>query len=355
MSIKLLFVIDGLFLGGKERQLTEIINGLKQYNNIQTIVITFSKEQFYTEIVKKQVNKLYEIGYSNNFIRLMKTLKIIRSSKPDIVYSWDTMSSFFSYISTRFSNIKFVDGSIRDTGVEKGFEYQLKKFLLKNSDLVISNSFAGLKAYGVTGKVLYNAININRFKEQNSEEFNIIMLANFSDYKDHKTYINASEILAEKNLIDNIFLAGSGKHFEKYKNHIKTLPKSISSKFIFLGKVSNIENYLLKCKIGVLCSTIKYGEGISNSILEYMAAGLIPIATDIGATNEIIINEENGFLISENSHQQIVSIVENLRYDNKLIKKIKFNAINTVKNKFNYNKNIEKFVTIIKSLKNNTL
>ena len=51
--------------------------------------------------------------------------------------------------------------------------------------------------------------------------------------------------------------------------------------------------------------------GISNSVLEYMAAGKPVIATDLGGTKELIINGETGLLVK---HREIDELVNNIEY-----------------------------------------
>ena len=63
--------------------------------------------------------------------------------------------------------------------------------------------------------------------------------------------------------------------------------------------------------IGVLLSNMScHGEGISNSIMEYMALEKPVIATDGGGTKELVIHGENGFLIKEKNIKILVEKIE---------------------------------------------
>jgi GalNAc-alpha-(1->4)-GalNAc-alpha-(1->3)-diNAcBac-PP-undecaprenol alpha-1,4-N-acetyl-D-galactosaminyltransferase len=93
-----------------------------------------------------------------------------------------------------------------------------------------------------------------------------------------------------------LVLAGGGKHEIEIKQ--KAIELGIVEKVIFLGKVSNVDDVLLKSKIFVLSS---YAEGYPNALCEAMSAGLACISFDIVAgPKDIIVDGENGFLIPDN-------------------------------------------------------
>ncbi len=348
---KLLYIIDGLRAGGKERQLIEIIKYIpKSYYKLG--VITFNKNQHYTELVKNNVEYFIELKKRPTRLEPFFTMwKFFTQFRPDIVHSWDSISSLYSYLPAKFYSAPIINGSIRDAGTDKGWEFYLNKFFLERAQIVIANSLAGLNYYGIKGHVIYNIIDMNRFDSQViKNEFNLIMVANFTAFKDHETFISAAIKLLNKKIVDYVFLVGDGPHRIKYLNILKTNHNNIFNRFIFTGVVHNVEDYLSKCQVGVLCSTSKYGEGISNSVLEYMAAGLVPIATNIGGMPEIIDDGSNGFLIDENDSNKIVELVEKVKRDKELFLKITSNAKNTISAKFSYQKNIEKLLTIYAQL-----
>jgi len=340
MKIKLFYIIDGLRSGGKERQLVEIIRSLKNDECFNIGVITFNTNCHYTEDVKKYVDYFIELQKRPTRLEPLFTIrKHIKAFKPDLIHTWDTLSSFYSYWHCNNLKIKFIDGSIRDAGIEYGWQFHYKRFFLKKADLVIANSFEGLKRYNVKGEVLYNVVNRNRFKSyENNDLFNIVMTANFTGYKDHKTFINASIKLVKENIVDNVYLIGDGKYKEYYQNYIQP---EIKERFIFTGEIANVEDYLAKCKVGVLCSTEKYQEGISNSVLEYMAAGLITVVTNTGGTKEIICDGNNGFLFKTGDTKSLYEKIKYIRNNYNSLVGIKVNALDTIENKFNYNNNIK--------------
>lgn len=341
--INILYVIDGLFQGGKERQFIEILKGLDK-DKFRIGIVTFNKNLFYTDQAKLLSEYFVELDKKTNKFKPFFTIwACFRAFKPDIVHTWDYLSSLFVYFPIKLCSAKFINGSIRDSGIEKGWQFYAKKRMLKVADLAIGNSKAGLKNYGVKGEVVYNAIDLGRFnRKEIRNEFNIIKVANFSDYKNHQMFIEAAIDLVEEKIVDKVYLAGNGVYMEKYKNFIKEQGEKIAAKFLFLGAISNVESYLEKCVVGVLCSTEQYGEGVSNSVLEYMAAGIIAVATNIGATSEIIQDGDNGFLVSPNSPDEIVDKVKQIKNNPETSVKLIANALRTIELKFNYSKNLQK-------------
>ena len=341
--IKILFISDGLRRGGKERQIVENIKGLTCFEFIKIGVITFNRNQDYSEEVKSRTTFYVELNkHPTRLEPFFSIWRCFQQFKPDIVHTWDSLSSLYSFLPSKVFGVKFIDGSIRDAGIERGWQLYLKKFFIRRAHLVLSNSYTGLKHYKTTGDVLFNSIDQRRFVDPSStEEFNLIMVASFTDYKDHKTFIDASGELLSRDHVDRVYMAGDGPRKKEFMDYVKISFDHLLERFIFLGAINNVEEYLSKCKVGVLCSTTKYGEGISNSVLEYMAGGLVAITTDIGGMNEVVEDGQNGYLIKEKDSRSIVNIVVQLRETPELMNWLTYNARKTIESKFSYENNIK--------------
>jgi glycosyltransferase involved in cell wall biosynthesis len=62
----------------------------------------------------------------------------------------------------------------------------------------------------------------------------------------------------------------------------------------FIGRCDNVADLLFASDVGVLSSK---AEGFANAILEYMAAGLPVVATDVGGVREAIVEGETGYVV----------------------------------------------------------
>jgi glycosyltransferase involved in cell wall biosynthesis len=352
-KIRILFITGGLASGGKERQLSEVVKNLYSSKFLCGVIVLNSNQQ-YSQSVKSFCIYYKELKKRPTRLEPLFTIwKCFREFKPRVVHTWDTISSFYAFMPSMCYKIPLIDGSIRDSGVDRGVWFHFKRFFLKRADAVIANSNAGLKAYKINGHVNYNGINPKRFLAKViTDEFNIVMTANFSDYKDHLTFLKAAVFLLKDGVIDQAFLIGDGPNREKYMNWIEAEFPDLNRRIHFLGNVKDVENYLAMCNVGVLCSTTRYGEGISNSVLEYMAAGLIPIVTDIGGSSEIIENGINGFLINPGNENEIITLVKDIKNNNSLQERLIKNAGTTIKEKFSVEKNLELLTSFYTSLLN---
>lgn len=89
----------------------------------------------------------------------------------------------------------------------------------------------------------------------------------------------------------------------------KIIPAALRNYFNFMGSISDVNNHITKFDICVLLSKKDWAEGISNSIMEYMALGKPVIATNTGGNPELILEGETGFLIP---HEDIKALKDKL-------------------------------------------
>ncbi len=119
-------------------------------------------------------------------------------------------------------------------------------------------------------------------------------------------------------------------------------------RILFLGQRVDIEEILLGCDIGVLLNDTNISkEGLSNSIMEYMAAGLPVVATNAGGNPELVIDNETGFLIENKDKEQLTDRLEKLISNNELRKKMGDKGQERIKNTFSLESFVEKHEEII--------
>ena len=79
---------------------------------------------------------------------------------------------------------------------------------------------------------------------------------------------------------------------------------------------------------------------IPTKLLESMAAGVIPICSDVKGMTEVIIDEKNGFSFKAGNITDLQNTLYKIKeYNNEQLKKVAFNARTTVSETYNWNNN----------------
>ena len=212
--MKILFFIGNLRSGGKERRLVELMKAIRINNeNIELCLVLIRNDIHYKEILDWDISIEYfvEKNEAKKPLTIYKSLyKIIKDYKPDIIHSWGSEETFYIFSIAKSLKIKLINSQITDAPNKinwfSKFGIQTKiNFLF--SDVILANSYAGLKSYNIENsnksKVIYNGFDIARIQNLKKQDeirnkfklhtkFIIAMVASFSDKKDYKTYIQAA-------------------------------------------------------------------------------------------------------------------------------------------------------------------
>jgi glycosyltransferase involved in cell wall biosynthesis len=134
---------------------------------------------------------------------------------------------------------------------------------------------------------------LNSFGLPNSRRF-VTIVANMRHVmKDQSTFLRAAQLTRAAVPDSSFILAGEGEQMPRLKQLAVDL--GLEDNAFFIGRCNRIADLLAISHVGVLSS--KGVEGFSNSILEYMAAGLPVVATDVGGAREAVVDGETGYIV----------------------------------------------------------
>ena len=371
--MKILIINDSFGKGGKERRMTELIKYLKTNSEFEIDLIILDDRIEYKEVYQYADNVYLIPGRKPLQLLSMiyKVLSICHRFKPDVVHCWGDLSLLFCGVSKLFYRFKLLNSVIADApskyAINKTPEvkklYNRLTFSYYYSDYITSNCKAGLVSYNAPEKIsqyIYNGFNYHRLNNltdsslirknlQLADNAIIIgMVAAFEQRKDYDTVIDvANELLAE---VENCYFMLIGDGQLKSKIEDKVNPE-FKSRVLFLGKINNVEDYINIFDIGILSSNSNaHGEGISNAILEYMALKKPVIASAGGGTNEIVIDNWNGYLVQpQNPHQLVEKLLFLIQNKDK---RVIFgrNAYDLINQEFGIEKMCNKFQSLYISL-----
>jgi glycosyltransferase involved in cell wall biosynthesis len=304
---------DSMGRGGTERRSTELLKALVTLDDIDTELVVFSE--------KIQFDELFQLGIPIHIFRrkirkdpgmFVRLYRLCKEVRPDIIHCWGSMSAIFALPVKWLMRPVLINSIITDAPSGMSLlDYRRFRFMITApfSDVILSNSLAGLAAYKAPADrsyCIYNGFDFNRMSHLRDEptvrqiyrisgQKIVGMVGAFEPRKDYARFIEiANRVLSIRS--DVTFMAvGGGSMFEECQ---KLVHPSHRKKVIFTGNVSHVESIVQVFTIGVLISNPQvHGEGISNAIMEYMAAGIPVLANDNGGNREIILHEKTGFII----------------------------------------------------------
>lgn len=154
----------------------------------------------------------------------------------------------------------------------------------------------------------------------------VIFTGRLSQEKCLDTLLLAWEKISSLHPEAHLIVLGNGGSMRNVEKEIIQLRSSLKldTSVHMLGKVDNVLDYLLASDIFVLPSI---SEGLSNSLLEAMAAGLGIVAGDNDGNRQVVRDGENGLLVQpkdvEKLFSALLNLIENTDYTYQLGKKAK--------------------------------
>jgi glycosyltransferase involved in cell wall biosynthesis len=330
--MKILMVINCLSKGGRERRMLELIKGLKEKNDdFDIYLISLSDKIDYQYVFDLPIRFEVIRKKDKDLGLIFKLRKVIKRFDPDIIHSWDVMSTGYLTAANMFLNKKLVNCVIYNAATSDEFcerDYNKIRFFTAISDITIANSFAGMKAYKAPARkavCIYNGIDLGRFDnlkavdemEQNllqqtkGDRYVATMVGAFEDRKDYDTVVEAAIKMCSANKKIIFLLIGEGSNKQRLMQKVPA--QLLNTQIRFIGMRDDIESILQISDVGLLISAPT--EGLSNSIIEYMAAGLPVIATTGGGTDELVQNGKTGFIIDRQNSSQLIEKLEMLMGD----------------------------------------
>lgn len=234
------------------------------------------------------------------------------------------------------------------------YDYTFGKLVFLLADKIIANSKASAEfckkiAPKINCEIIYRGVETEKIElvQPNSELRNgykndiiITFIGRLIDGKGVANLINAVEDIAGN---FKVFIIGDGPQREDLEKLTKNI--GLEEKIIFFG-YKKFEEAIGILKISDIFVNPSLTEGLPTSVIEAALCKKAIIATNVGGTPEIFTNEKSGFLIEPKDTQSLKNKLELLINNIDMHKKIGDAAYEEVKDKFNWNKSIDKYLTI---------
>lgn len=300
--MRVLYYTDSLRLGGKERQLVELLKGLKQAG-IELLLVCMDQGEFYEpDVHALSIPMKYLFRKSRWDPRVLHGFyRLAKEFKPDVIHTNSMMSSAYALPSAKLMGVPLINGSIRNCFQSATTRWKVERALLALSDFRIANSTAGLHSRGFSADsprdfVIHNGFDLSRAEiaapagHDETAHDQVGMIAEFRPDKDFKTFLLAARRVVSQRPNVTFVTVGDGETLEE----MKQLAGDAGDRIQFLGRRKDVETIISSFSVGVLST---FTEGISNSIMEYMVMAKPVIASDCAGSREIVLEGKTGLLV----------------------------------------------------------
>lgn len=316
--IKIAFVIDTIEspTAGTEKQLLMLIKHLDRSRFQPYLCVLRLSEWLEKEF---DLCPLYVAGIGS-FKNAFAWLKIVTLSRyfqretVDVVQVHFRDSSIAGVLAAKLAGVKTIIGTRRNQGY---WMTSLDKWIQKGLDRWVTAYIANSQSTkqwmadseGVQPgrvEVINNGFNFSLFQLLSAEKRKmiraslglaedapvIVIVANLRPVKDHNTFLQAAGVVHRHFPEARFLVVGGGSELQKLKD--VSIKLGIDSAVDFIGARLDIPEILNACDVGVLSSV---SESFSNAVVEYMAAGLPVVTTDVGGAREAVDDNVNGFIV----------------------------------------------------------
>ena len=357
---KICLIVPSLSSGGMERVMSEIANYFSQKMDVEVhIILLLNKKKHFT--LNKTV-KLHEPIDKKRFIffRILIFLrKTIMKIKPDTIISFGSMYNSFVmlscfglenkikiYLSDRSNPYRNTYFTMKKGGDERhdGFlHFILKRFFYRRAYGILCQTKLSMQLEHKSLKhrnIIYfpNPISLKQ-NSDNSRENIILNVGRFIGSKQQELLVDIFQRINNKKW--KLLFLGDGETLESVKERVLD---DFKENIIFGGNVENVASYMRKSKIFAFTSR---SEGFPNALAEALATPLASISFDcIAGPSDLIVDNYNGFLVSNNNSNDYLSRLKILMENEELRELFEKNSLSEMK-KFEKEKILEDLLKII--------
>jgi glycosyltransferase involved in cell wall biosynthesis len=325
--IKLLKFVTLFEIGGTERQVVNLAKNLDRARFDVNMACLQRSGPFLKELEELNIPV---VEYSMSSLRsrgavrqALRCARQIRRDGIEIVHTYGFYPNAFAVPAAKLGGAKVVIASIRDMGdISSPLHRRVQRFICHWADCVLVNAEAirlKLKEVGYNDdkiQVIKNGIDLARFRPRTATgKFHhelglppttplVVLLSRLSKFKGVEYFLEAAAIVARQ--IDNVrFVIVGGLYDDPaynaaLKNQAARL--GLERRVIFTGFRLDVPELLAETAVSVLPTL---SEGLSNTLIESMAAGVPIVATEVGGNPEIVAHGKTGLLVPPRDAQAL--------------------------------------------------
>jgi glycosyltransferase involved in cell wall biosynthesis len=307
-TMKILFFIRSLDIGGSQSQLAMLASALVQRGHDVAVAVLYSGHvmEGALEAAGVRILRVNKASRWNVAGPLLRLWRLFLTERSDVIYSFlPTQTTLAALLLPPWLPTRLVFG-IRAGGMQldrydalSALTYRLEAWLSWRADFVIVNARAvradavarGLPAERIA--VVPNGIDTDAMRPDaaagrelrsrwgiGENEFAIGMVARLDPMKDHANFLSAAAAFMQRHPDSRFVCVGDGP--AAYRRELEALARSrgLEGRILWAGEIGASRAVYNAFDIAALSSA--FGEGFPNAVGEAMACGVPVVATDVG-------------------------------------------------------------------------
>jgi glycosyltransferase involved in cell wall biosynthesis len=315
---KVFYLLDSLNIGGTETQAVELAVRMPTSGYEITLGCLTARGPLLERLKGSDV-RIEEfhpkggLDSPTGFYEMLRLAAYLRRERFDVVHAHDLWSNLMGVPAARLARVPAIISSQRDLSHfdwYRGMKRKALRTIQRMSNVLLANAtpirdalIAEDRFPSAKLRVVHNGVDTTRFQRGRRDREHlfpgpdrgklVVLVGNMhSDVKGHPWLIEAAPNVLKEFPDTRFILAGDGEARKDFERQVRD--SGLAASFVFLGARRDVPDILASCDIGVLPSK---AEGLSNAVLEYMAAGLPTIVSRVGGNPELVQDGVTGLLI----------------------------------------------------------
>lgn len=313
--LRLVQFTKSFHIGGTEVQVLELLRGLPSSYRLQVSVLQDSGPLLGTLEQLGFVPGVFplknSLAHPNTALQVGRLAHWLRSNRADLIHVHDFYSTMLVVPAAKLAGTKVIVGRLDLSHWQGPARRMLHTQLTRLADHVVANCDAirqmlvkeeGLPPERVS--VIHNGLDLARFDARVREGLRaglpdtggapvVVHVANMNHpVKRQEDLITALHLLRHTGRTLHAFLVGDGPRRPELEKQAAEL--GVADRVHFLGHRADVPALYKRATLGVLCST---AEGMSNAVMEGMAAGLPMVVTRVGGNTDLVVDGERGLVV----------------------------------------------------------
>ncbi|MFE8597511.1 glycosyltransferase [Archangium violaceum] len=313
--LRLVQFTKSFHIGGTEVQVLELLRGLPPSYRVQLAVLQ-DQGPLMESVLKlgfsPEVFPLHgSLARPNSALQVLRLARWFHTQRVELVHAHDFYSTMLVVPAAKMAGTKVIVGRLDLAHWHGAARRALLRSLTLMADHVVGNAEAirrmlveeeGLPPERVS--VIPNGLDLTRFHARMREGLKaplpdtrgapvVVHVANMNHpVKRQEDLLRALAMVRLKGQTLHAFLVGDGPRRAELEQLAGSL--GLTDTVHFLGHRADVPAVYARADFGVLCST---AEGMSNAVMEGMAAGLPMVVTRVGGNPELVADGVRGLVV----------------------------------------------------------